>query len=246
MKQFIKKAMSPYPGIYNFTKYFYHVNLNNLKKFKARMTDSKAKSWSLQDLCQIEEYWNTRNETKNEYLINIIDRLSPSSILEIGCNCGNRLFALAKKFPHAKIVGIDINALAVRKGNEWLRTESITNVELINRRAEKLDMFKENSYDVVFSWAALIYIRPKLIKKVLNDMLCVSQKALILLEMQGIDKKRDPKGSGVYFPPGNWKRDYVFLIKQLNFEIKKINVSWIPKDIWSPGGGGAAVIEVIK
>ena len=184
-------------------------------------------------------------QKKNDFLLAIIKQYFPNSILEIGCNCGNKLYILAKNSPKAKLVGIDINLLAVDKGNKWLKQENINNVELIFGRAEKLDRFRDNSFDVVFSWATLIYTRPSKIEKVLKDMLRISKKGLILLEMQTENKKKSYKNPQIYCK-GNWKRDYVSILRKLDNNAKEINITWIPPDIWLPGGGGAAVISIQK
>ena len=60
------------------------------------------------------DYWKSRNdEHRNNYLISIFDKYNPSSVLEIGCNCGNKLYPLACRYPNAKLYGIDINQIAM-------------------------------------------------------------------------------------------------------------------------------------
>ncbi len=221
--------------------------LHYLSYFKDKYLNYKEIYWAKQNLSAIEKYWSSRNDESNIFLYNVMDRYNPKSILEIGCNCGNRLYYLSKFIPKADIRGIDINTLAVRKGNEWLQKENIRNVELAEGKVQDIKYICNNKFDIVFSWAVLIYIRPAEIKRVLNIMWSMTNKTLILLEMQGINKKKDPTGLGIYCYPGNWKRDYISLIKEVaenkNIEIK---VSEIAKDIWSPGGGGATLVEIIK
>ncbi len=233
-------------SFHNVIKLTYFFIVYHIKKNIEKYFDIKARYWYKQDISEIEKYWESRNDLKTKYIIKVIKRYKPKRILEIGCNCGNRLYAISKAILYAKLIGLDINELAVNKGNEWLKRENILNIKLINGRAEKLERFPNNSFDVVFTAATLIYIRPIKIIKVLNEFLRITKKYLILIEMNGIEIKRDPKGTGVYCLPGNWKRNYLSLFKRVSYKINKISISPIPEKIWSPSGGGASLIEVIK
>ncbi|HEB41406.1 MAG TPA: class I SAM-dependent methyltransferase [Candidatus Dependentiae bacterium] len=245
-KEKIKVILKHNKYVYDVLSFMHNFLYYVVKKWMEIISDHKAKYWAEQDLVSIEGYWNSRTDTvKNKFLGDIFNKYTPKSILEIGCNCGNKLYALAKKYPDVRLVGIDINPLAIEKGNEWLKQENLQSVNLMVGRAEELDHFQDRSFDIVFSWAALIYTRPSLIKKVLFDMLRISKKALILLEMQTEKVMRNRKSLGIYCK-GNWKRDYVSIIKKITNGIMTIDVAWISPDIWLPGGGGAAVIEAKK
>ena len=171
-----------------------------------------------------------------------IFKFSPSSVLEVGCNCGPNLYILAKRFPDAEIRGIDINPMAVQKGNEWLAQEGISNVKLSVGRADDLRQFEDKSFDVVFTDAVLIYIGPDKIRKVVEEMLRVTRKVLIFLEWHSFDSKCNPLG--VYV--GHWMRDYTALLKEFVSE-NNIKVTKMPKDLWPDKNwqkwGG--VIEVV-
>jgi ubiquinone/menaquinone biosynthesis C-methylase UbiE len=152
---------------------------------------------------------------------------------------------LAKKFPDAeKIIGIDINPMAVKKGNEWLAQEGISNVKLLEGKADELGQFQDRSFDVVFTDAVLIYIGPDKIKDVMKEMVRVSRRALIFVEWYSEYQREDPQGLGVYCNV-YWKRDYVALLRQFipNYPEDKIHISKFPEDMWSPGVGGGTLIE---
>jgi ubiquinone/menaquinone biosynthesis C-methylase UbiE len=212
------------------------------EKYWATRHLRKGDDWGNQDGDWARGYWDSRNHTHRSFLIERISELSPSSILEIGCNCGPNLYILAKKFPDAEIRGIDINSMAVQKGNEWFTQEGISNVKLLVGKADDLRQFQDKSFDVVFTDAVLIYIGPDKIKKVVEEMLRVARKALILLEWHCFNSKSD--SLGVYV--GHWMRDYVALLKEFVPE-NKIRVIKMPEDIWPDQNwqkwGG--VIEVI-
>jgi len=195
----------------------------------------------------IKGYWNSQNHGHRPFLIEKISSFSPiSSILEIGCNCGPNLYLLARKFPAAQIIGIDINPIAVQKGNEWLAREGISNVKLSVGKADELEQFQDKSFDVVFTDAVLIYVGPDKIKEVMKDMIRVARRALVLMEWHCFQPQhKDPGGFGVY-DQGHWKRDYVALLKQF-VPAEQIRVTKIPEDIWPDENWKTlgAIVEVV-
>lgn len=183
-------------------------------------------------------YWNSRFHPARQLLIEKIIQYSPTSILEVGSNCGPNLYLLSKKLPTVKMVGIDINEEAVRKGNELFLKEGIFNVELLVRKANELTEFQTKSFDVVFTCSTLIYIGPDKIKKVSLEMQRIAKKAIILLERHS-EEKND---IGIY-NKGYWLRDYKKLFSILTSQIK---ITKIPSKIWDGEWGKYGyIIEII-
>jgi ubiquinone/menaquinone biosynthesis C-methylase UbiE len=141
-------------------------------------------------------------------------------------------------------MGIDINPMAVRKGNEWLAQGGISNVKLLEGKADELGQFQDKSFDVVFTDAVLMCIGSDKIKDVMKEMIRVARRALILVEWHTEDQRKDRHGLGVYWL-GYWKRDYVALLKQFIREDNKIHVTKIPENLW-PGEGWGKLGHVIK
>ena len=103
------------------------------------MTDNRNEYWQGRQVKDTRCYWDTRTgRNRNEYLASILDKQEPESILEVGCNCGNKLYGIALAYPHARLSGIDINPRTVELGCLWLEKAGITNVELSTGRAEDL------------------------------------------------------------------------------------------------------------
>jgi len=191
-------------------------------------------------------YWDSRNHLHRSFLVERISKFFPSSILEIGCNCGPNLYLLAQKFPRAEIVGVDINPLAVQKGNEWFVREGISNVRLLVGKADELSNFQDKSIDILFTDAMLMYIGPNKIMKVMKEMARIARRALILVEWHYFESAGgDPRGLGVYYC-GAWKRDYVMLLRQFARE-ERIAMTKITEDIWPDRNWSevGAIIEVI-
>lgn len=81
--------------------------------------------------------------------IDRIIKLKPKRVLEIGVGTGMLMFRVA---PHSeKYVGTDISPESIRYLNEQLKLPeySLNNVELIEKKADDLSGFEENSFDTV-------------------------------------------------------------------------------------------------
>ena len=259
MKEQLKHIFEKMPVLYRFMVQGYTFSALRFRYLKYLLLGTKVveKEWATRHLHEdererddwgkgngdwIKSYQDSVDHPHRTFLVEIISKFKPSSILEIGCNCGPNLYLLAKRVPDAKIIGIDINPMAVQKGNEWLTQKGVSNVRLLEGKADELGQFKDRSFDVVFTDAVLIYIGPDKIKKVIAEMLRVSRQALILLEWHSSNFKSNPLG--VYV--GHWMRDYVALLEEFVPEnkIKVIKMSeelWPDKN-WQRLGG---VIEVI-
>jgi ubiquinone/menaquinone biosynthesis C-methylase UbiE len=264
MKEQLKHLLKKMPALHRFIAKGYTYTALRFRYLKYLLLGTKVteKEWATRHLCKdererddwgkgsddwIKSYQDSQNHPHRTFLVETISKFNPSSILEVGCNCGPNLCLLAKKFPDAKIIGIDINPIAVQKGNEWLAQERISNVKLLESKADELRQFQDKSFDVVFTDAVLIYIGPDKIKEVLKEMIRITCRALILVEWHSFEPQRkDLYGHGVYYL-GCWKRDYVALLKQFVPEEKilvtKISEEIWPDENWKRWGG---VIEVVR
>ena len=132
-------------------------------------------------------------DTKHPHRSLLLERISShapfSRLLEIGCGCGPNLYLLAKQYPEAELIGIDINPTAVEKGNEFFQKQGLNNVHLITGKSQNLSRFKEKYFDIVLTDAVLIYVTPQDIKSVIQEMMRVGN-ILILNEWQCFDNFR--------------------------------------------------------
>jgi len=240
MKDKLKTILKRSPKIYNLVKKGYSTFHNSCYKLKFHLFGTKfeEKYW-INKKDDIRDCWKSINHPHRNFLMEKICKFSPSNILEVGSSCGPNLRLLAKKFPNAKIVGIDVNPVAVKRGNELFAQQDVSNVKLLFGKAYELEQFRDESFDVVFTDAVLIYIGPDKIRKAIEEMLRVTNQALILLEWHS---KSNPLG--VYV--GHWMRDYATLLKEFIPE-NKIRITKLPGGLW--GGNWqkyGAVIEAIK
>ena len=263
MKNSVTPFLKKYPLVYDFIvaiHKYYTVKCRYLKEYFIG-TRVREEEWATRHLYKnkrehddwgtcnidwIESYWDSLHHPHRKYLIDEVSEFAPKSVLEIGCNCGPNLRLLAERFPDVDLTGIDINPMVIQKGNEWFKQSGISNVKLIEGKADDLCHFEDNSFDVVFVDAVLIYIGPDKIKTVMEEIIRVARKGLILVEWHDFEKQhKDPYGLGVYYN-GYWKRDYITFLKQFFAEeqihITKINSDMWPDKNWEKCGG---IIKVI-
>ncbi len=255
MKEQLKHLLRKWPALYNLVAKIYS-NLNlylvaeHIVGTRAREREwatrhrRKGDDWGKGSKDWIKSYWDSRNHPHRPLLIEAISKLNPSSILEIGCNCGPNLWLLAKKFPDAEIRGIDINPVAIQKGNELFAAEGILNVKLSVGKADELKQFRSKSFDVVFTDAVLIYIGRDKIRRITEEMVRVTREGLFLVEWHCFEpEKQDPNGLGVRYHHF-WKRDYIALLKQVVPE-EQIHVTKITEALW-PDKNWQEVGAIIK
>lgn len=211
------------------------------RKFGAEKLGMSFKNWAKEDVESIKKRWRERNHDRYFFLRDKITRLHPDSILEIGSSCGNILVLLSQTMPNTTMVGIDVNPVAIENGNRWLKEEQVYNATLEMGSAEDLSRFPDKSFDVVFSSAALMYVNPRDIERVMINMVRISKKAVILLEMHSDGIK---KYLGEFYPPNNLKRDYRRILNEMGIGNDRILTEKVPEKLWQPSGGGATYIEM--
>ncbi len=245
MKQRVAQILKHWPAFYHFVaKIYYTFQFQHLAELLIG-TKVRERYWSARSIS--EGYWKNRDHPNKHFLAERMAAFLPiHSILEVGCASGPNLYLLAKKFPQAQIVGIDINQEAIQYGNAQFAQEGISNVRLLVGKADNLGEFPDRAFDIVFTNALLIYIGPDKIKEVIAGMLRITNRALVLMELHCLGSNtKDPLGRGIY-RYGNWVRDYVALLKQFVAE-EQIQVTKIPEHVWpeEPWKELGTVIEVV-
>lgn len=87
----------------------------------------------------------------------------PQNVLEIGCAEGAHTLMLARAFPEANILGIDISKTAVKRAKqncEYCQNVNIIEADIIELL--KKAHFPENTFDVIIQSESLYYLFPKL------------------------------------------------------------------------------------
>jgi SAM-dependent methyltransferase len=171
----------------------------------------------------------------------LIDRIAAnmpfSSVLEVGCATGPNLYSLAKRFPDAHYVGVDINPEAIKQGKRFFKQQGVCNVSLLVGKADKLQRFPDKSFDIVFTDAVLMYVGPDKIGKVAEEIQRIARKTIILVEHHS----KQESSLGSYIEKW-WIRNYTRLFKPFSHQIR---VMKIPPETWGGNWGKFGyIIEV--
>ena len=156
------------------------------------------------------------------YLLEKIRSNPFKSVLEVGSKQGRNLRMIARSFPDVKLAGIDISPEAVKIGNELLQKEGLANVTLFEAKADQLD-FDDESFDLVFVFAVLMYIDPKKILTVLSEMIKVATKRVLILEWH------DPELSKGKFT-NHWIYNYEKLLEPFQSKIESLEITKITEN----------------
>ena len=201
--------------------------------------------WKLRSRLQAEEDLHHESANrKNLYMQTQIDFSKVSTFLELVSNSGIQIFELARKFPRCKFVGLDFNLSAVNVANDLAKKSSLGNLSFHQvdlQEIDSLNEYKEVHWDVIFTWATLIYIHPTKILPIIDFGINNSKIFFMIEQHKEIDFA--VKGRLIAGQP-TWIRNYVKIVKKLTNKSNQIRVSPIPNEIWNPGGGHATQIVV--
>lgn len=111
-----------------------------------------------------------------EIIANEID-IEFDSILEVGCQYGENLLSLEKKFPGKKIMGVDIDLTVTSEGQKYLEKAVLTYGD-----ARGLP-FPNKSFDIVFTNALICMLNQKHVEKALKELKRVANKQLMFIEL---------------------------------------------------------------
>ena len=108
-----------------------------------------------------------------------LDRLRPSSVLEVGCNVGGNLRWVAEHVSAASVAGVDVNEKALSAARERLPGADL-------RLASALDLpFEDGSFDLVFTTGVLIHQSAEDLPAVMAEIVRCSRRHVLCGEYFG-------------------------------------------------------------
>jgi SAM-dependent methyltransferase len=151
------------------------------RAFWERKTATGPSSWA--------SYWDTVDAPHRNVIIDAL-RTVPAfgSLLEIGCGPGVNLFRVLQAFPDVDVTGLDISQGAIDFADRRLR-EATEGGELagtgraavcVGELPEALEAMEP--VDVVLSCYALAYVHPLDIRRTLEQLLYLAQRAVVIAE----------------------------------------------------------------
>jgi SAM-dependent methyltransferase len=159
-----------------------------------------------------------------------ITNLAPSSVLELGCNVGGNLRAIADLDPSVALYGIELNDRAIAWGEQNVLPASAKIFG--GSMADTLSLTSKHGIDgvdVVFTSAAAMHCDDKIFAAAKNAALSIGRKAIVHLEFNAWTPADLHNGRAwrESFLSDRWIRDYVGEYEG-HPRVAKIEVSGVP------------------
>ena len=152
-----------------------------------------------------DRYANKELNVRSEYVYKFIKDYihHETKILELGCGVGRNLSFLRKKGLN-NLFGIDINQEAIASSTEiYSNLVHLKNNFLCSSLEQGLQNYKDNDFNLVFSFSTLMHIHPKVEEKVFNQISRITKDYLLTIEME------DSLSHVAHFPR-NYKKELEF------------------------------------
>jgi SAM-dependent methyltransferase len=81
--------------------------------------------------------------------------LAPKRILDLGCTIGHSTVSLARAFPDAEVIAVDVGAPVLRYAAARAKSMGVDNIKFVQADATNLTMFEDESFDLVVSMILL-------------------------------------------------------------------------------------------
>lgn len=189
---------------------------------------------------------------KNEYLLDRINGFMKSklTLLEIGSYKGFRLFGITQFWRNAKFIGVELNPTWVEFSRNEAKKRKLANIEFLNAdvtSSDFLGLFNERQFEVVITFATLIYLHPFHIERIMKELIRITNSKLILIEQTHFVNSAILSKGIPLFGQMTWARNYEFLLRKYDFanRIRNIGIEQVPMSIWRPGGGRAYCTSVL-
>jgi methyltransferase-like protein/ubiquinone/menaquinone biosynthesis C-methylase UbiE len=88
-------------------------------------------------------------------------------VLELGCGDGLNLIAMALQLPDSQFLGIDLAASAIAKGEQWIATLGLSNIQLHHQDILAFDC-APGSFDYILAHGLYSWVPPVVQKKLLE------------------------------------------------------------------------------
>lgn len=186
-------------------------------------TTAKHKAyWQTRKVDWIEAYAKTWDHPHRQMVVDALRPTGFKQILELGCASGPNLIRIVKEFPGVQVGGIDISADAIAAAKSILPPNSVLDIGTVDNC-----FFADKCADVVLTDAALIYVGPEKIDKVIEEMKRVSRKHVVFVEFH------EPiwwRRWMVWWKSGYFAYDYRKLLTKHGFW--DIEIKRIPEEVW--------------
>lgn len=170
-----------------------------------------------------------RGSERSVLIEEMLRGLVAPKILEVGVGFGQNLAILCSMMPENKIDAIDINESRIESTKAYLLENGINGVGL--EVANVLDLpYIDNSYDLVYASAMLLYLNNQDVENALREMIRVSKNRVALLE-QHLDSVEEKVLDGEVTGGKYFLRDFNLIFKKID-TIRKVTECKIYNPRW--------------
>lgn len=196
-----------------------------------KTTNQHIKYWKNRKIDWMKEYISGIDEASGQPIWNhphrqlIIDELKKEnfgSVLELGCGPGPNLVRILKDFPNVQVGGIDVSEDAIKLARSIFPINAVFDVASIDDF-----YFSQDSADIVLTDAALIYMSPLRVGKVLHDIHSVCRKKAVFVEFNSTSPLEQ---LGIWWSSGYYAHNFRALLEQHDFY--DIQIKKIPPETW--------------
>ncbi len=151
----------------------------------------------------------------------MFQRIKPGRVLEVGCNRGHNLVAIAEGLPGVEVVGIEPNPVALE-----IARQASPKASALQGNAGDLP-FKDGWFDTVFTCGVLIHIPLDALGTALQEIYRVSRRYILAVEYFAKDETVIPyRGHEDLL----WKRDFL-----AHYQSRFPDLGLIDQGFWGPG-----------
>lgn len=95
--------------------------------------------------------------------------LKPKRILDLGCTIGHNALSIARAFPDAEVVAVDVGAPVLRYALARAKSLGVENIRFVQADASDLSRFEDGSFDLITSLTLMHEVTYPVMRKVYNE-----------------------------------------------------------------------------
>ena len=160
------------------------------------------------------------DEGRSRFWTELLAKIKPASVLEVGSNVGGNLIWIAEQVGGDNLAGVDVNEKALS-----ILRERVPGVDA--RLASATDLpWGDGSFDLVFTTGVLIHQSPDALEQVMREIVRVSGRYVLCGEYYAEELTEVPyRGQkGALF-----KRDFGGLYQELVPELRLVDEGFLPR-----------------
>jgi pseudaminic acid biosynthesis-associated methylase len=148
--------------------------------------------------CRLESLWagtfgdeyvernRTAGQSRATFWSDILGRLEPKSVLEVGCNVGANVAWIARNETVRPLVGIDINERGLRELRRY-----VPNATVCRASGRELP-FADDRFDLVFTIGVLIHQSDEALPSVMREIVRCSRRLVLCGEYFSLERTEVP------------------------------------------------------